>query len=58
MIEVLIDFWDATERCQRKIGDKFSCSSERKSDLLKSGKVKLVKAEKKQGKPPTSKKKI
>ena len=56
MIEVLIDFWDATERCQRKIGDKFACSSDRKKALLASGKVKLVKAEKKEGKPPTAKK--
>ena len=56
MVEVLIDFWDLKEQCQRRVGDKFKCSNERKASLLETGKVKSVRVEKKESKPPRTKK--
>ena len=57
MLEVLESFFDIKDSVNREVGDKFSCDSDRKMHLLSTGKVKLVVAEKKQGKPPTAKKK-
>ena len=57
MLEVIEQFFDIKERVNREVGDKFSCDADRKMHLLSTGKVKLVVAEKKQGKPLTAKKK-
>ena len=57
MLEVIEQFFDIKERVNRGVGDKISFDADRKMHLLSTGKVKLVVAEKKQGKPLTAKKK-
>lgn len=58
MLLVIRSFYDATEKVKRKAGEKFKPSTDaRKKELIKSGFVKAVTAEKKAAKPNVAKKK-